>query len=88
MLETPHDHWVVLGKPGCGYCAQVNRLLDLVRVNFVSYNIDHHPSLRDFLLNSGLNTIPQIFHNGKLIGGFNELKERLDIQPDLFTEFM
>lgn len=42
------------------------------------FNITDHPSLLAFMNANGLRTVPQIYLNGQLIGGFIELNERLN----------
>lgn len=46
-------------------------------ITHTEFNITDHPSLLAFMNANGLRTVPQIYNNGLLIGGFTELNERL-----------
>lgn len=58
----------------CGYCAMAKRLLTQKQVRFTQINVEARDDLRTWLAEaSGQRTVPQIFINGKSIGGFSEL---------------
>lgn len=59
----------------CGYCLRAKHLFESKGVSFTEYNIGMEPELRSEMIqrsNGGM-TVPQIFINGDLIGGSDEL---------------
>lgn len=59
---------------------QAKALLKNRNIEFEEINIEENPEAREFLINEGLRTMPQIFE-GKLlwvVGGFHGLKDKLD----------
>ena len=70
----------VYTKNNCGYCMQAKALLKNRDIEFEEVNIEENPEAREFLINEGLKTMPQIFE-GKLlwvVGGFHGLKDKLN----------
>lgn len=68
----------------CGYCLRAKHLLESKGVAFIEYNIGMEPELRSEMIqrsNGGM-TVPQIFINGDLIGGSDDLVA-LDIEGRL-----
>ena len=58
----------------CGFCHAAKRLLDGKEVAYEEVAVDQRPELRTWLANkTNQRTVPQIFINGRPIGGFNEL---------------
>ncbi len=69
----------------CGYCTMAKRLLSQKQVSFTQINVEGRDDLRAWLVKaSGQRTVPQIFINGKSVGGFSELSA-LDKQGQLDT---
>lgn len=77
--------YVIYSKPGCGFC---DKAKDLLTAKNISYNEiildvgqDKDPSknyvsvdtLRELI--PGVRTVPQIFKDGVLIGGFEALQK-------------
>ena len=59
---------------------QAKALLKNRDIEFEEVNIEENPEAREFLINEGLKTMPQIFE-GKLlwvVGGFHGLKDKLN----------
>lgn len=63
--------WVVLGKPECPWCEKIEELLHENYIEFVYMNVIG-TELYHFLINCGLNTVPQVYHNGNRIGGYED----------------
>ena len=67
---------VIWSKPDCGYCEQAQKLLEMK-----GYQIDERKLgfgwNREQLFEAVPNakSVPQIFINGKHVGGFTELRE-------------
>lgn len=67
---------VVWSKYNCPYCEQAKGLLDLQGVEFEERKIGDGYSKEDLLeAVPTARTVPQIFIDGELVGGFTELKE-------------
>jgi glutaredoxin len=71
---------VVLGRSNCVWCERVKDLLRTYGVTFADFNIIDCPELIAFLQASGLTTVPQVFVDGQLVGGYQET--RAVILPD------
>jgi glutaredoxin 3 len=71
-------------SPFCGYCARAKRLLAAKGVDFVEYDVMADSSLRDTMESraGGRSTVPQIFVDGKHVGGCDDLYA-LDAQGQL-----
>jgi len=72
-------------SPTCGYCHRAKRLLTNKGVEFEEINVLMKPDKRrEMESRSGGHTVPQIFINGKPIGGSDDLIE-LDLDGELDT---
>ncbi len=61
-------------KPTCPYCIKARKLLEGKGVTLIEYNVADHPELRpEMEARSKRTTVPQIFIDGKHIGGCDEL---------------
>jgi glutaredoxin len=69
---------VVWSKDGCSHCVQAKALLDSKGIEYEERNIMHDWT-REQLLEAVPNarTLPQIFVDEQLIGGFTELRKHL-----------
>jgi len=69
---------IVWSKDQCPYCVQAKALLESKGIEFEERNINHGYT-REQLLEAvpGARTVPQIFLDDKLIGGFTELRQHL-----------
>jgi len=70
---------VVWSKDSCPYCVQAKNLLKLKGIEFEERNITQGTWTREQLLESVPNarTLPQIFLDDVLVGGFQELRKHL-----------
>ncbi len=74
---------VIYSKTYCPFCVRAKNLLDGKSVAYEEIMVDSDPELFEQLKKkSNMMTVPQIFINDKLIGGFTELAE-LDSQGKL-----
>ena len=64
-------------KTTCPFCVQAKSLLNKWEIPFEEVNIEEDGSARDFIVNEGHRTVPQIYHNGKVLveGGYNGLEK-------------
>ena len=68
----------VWSKDNCPFCDQAKRLLDLKGIAYEERKIGHGYSREDLLeAVPNARTVPQIFLDEELVGGFTELKARL-----------
>lgn len=69
---------VVWSKNQCPYCDQAKNLLKMKGIEIEERNISKDWT-KEQLLEAvpAARTVPQIFLDGELIGGFTELKQRL-----------
>jgi glutaredoxin len=70
---------VVWSKYNCSFCDQAKALLDLHDIEYEERKIGDGYT-REELLESvpGARTVPQIFIDGNLVGGYTELKNYLE----------
>lgn len=54
-------------KPNCPFCVMAKNYLDTNQFEYEVIDITETPEAREFLLNEGHRTMPQIYHNGKLL---------------------
>ena len=66
---------LVYSTPFCGYCAAAKRLLTAKGADYTEVDVMMDPDRRQEMLakSGGLRTVPQIFIDGRHIGGFDEL---------------
>lgn len=58
----------------CGYCVRAKALLSRLSIAYEEIDVTHDYEKRDWLVStSGQRTVPQIFIDGRSIGGFMEL---------------
>ena len=71
--------------PSCPFCVRAKRLLTERGIPFEEFDVADDEALRaDVMCRSGRRTVPQIFIDGRSIGGFEELAE-LDASGELAT---
>lgn len=66
---------VVYSSPFCPYCSRAKRLLDEKGVTYEEIDVISNPARRREMAEraAGRNTVPQIFIDGKGIGGCDDL---------------
>lgn len=77
-------HVEIYLSPLCGYCYRAKKLLTAKGVAFTEYDVLQEPHLHAEMRkrSDGRNTVPQIFIDGKGIGGCDDLHE-LDRKGEL-----
>ncbi|HVB83131.1 MAG TPA: glutaredoxin 3 [Candidatus Binataceae bacterium] len=60
----------------CPYCTRAKSLLKSKGVAFEEIDVSGNPALREKMIamSGGRRTVPEIFINGKIIGGYDELR--------------
>lgn len=62
-------------KTFCGFCIRAKRLLDMKKVAYEEYAVDFGGAKRAEMVerSGGRMTVPQVFVNGRHVGGCDEL---------------
>jgi glutaredoxin 3 len=60
----------------CPFCTRAKSLLKSKNIAFVEIDVTEDDALREKMieLSGGRRSVPEIFINGKIVGGFDELK--------------
>lgn len=70
---------IVWSKNNCPYCDQAKNLLKLKGIEYEERNINNGWDREDLLAAvPGARTVPQVFLNEQLIGGFTELRKHFE----------
>ena len=69
------DQVAVLTREGCGYCAKAKKLLKDLGYDYAEVSLDNANRSRVVGAITGKGTVPQVFVNGKHIGGLEELEK-------------
>jgi glutaredoxin 3 len=65
---------VVYRTPTCVYCFRVKHLLESKGIPFTEVDVSGDPGKRQWLFDvTRRRTVPQVFINGKPVGGFDDL---------------
>lgn len=69
----------VYGKNWCAYCDRAKKLLDEKKIPYEFYNVEENAEAYSYMIENGrgMKTVPVIFENENLIGGFDNLRERI-----------
>ena len=67
----------ILTKPGCPFCAEAKTLLKEKGIAYEEISLGHDATLRSVRAMTGQETVPQVFIEGKHIGGSDDLKKYL-----------
>ena len=68
------ENVVIYTKNYCPYCVRAKSLLSEKGVKFREVHLDQEPEkFQELKEKTGLMTVPQIFINEKLVGGFDDL---------------
>jgi glutaredoxin 3 len=84
MTMADADRVVVYSTPFCGYCGAAKRLLAGKGVDVTEIDVMFDPEQRRKMMeqSGGRRTVPQIFIDGRHIGGFDDLSA-LEANGDL-----
>jgi len=65
---------VIYSKTYCPYCDRAKALLKSKGVSFGEHMMDDKPDeMKQLMERTGLRTVPQIFINDELVGGFTDM---------------
>jgi glutaredoxin-like protein len=71
------DQIAILTREGCSFCAKAKRALTEAGLDYVELPLPHAIRSRAVGAIAGSGTVPQVFINGRLIGGSDELESFL-----------
>jgi glutaredoxin-like protein len=71
--KTP-DQVAIFTREGCQYCAKAKSLLSELGYDYAEIPLAHTVRSKVVGAVTGANTVPQVFINGELIGGLDELE--------------
>ena len=68
----------IYSKPNCPYCDQAKAWLEKNEFSYTVMDISKDAEAREFLINSGHKTVPQLYVGSRLLveGGFTGLSKR------------
>jgi glutaredoxin-like protein len=64
-------------KPGCPFCAKAKAMLEERGMDYEEINLGSDATLRSLRAITGRDTVPQVYVNGKHIGGSDDLEKYL-----------
>lgn len=68
---------VIWSKPDCPYCVQAKNLLEQKGIEYLEHKIGDGWTKEDLLeAVPNARTVPQIFIDGELVGGFSDLRAK------------
>jgi len=83
---------VIWTKSTCPYCIMAKKLLKSKNIPFIEHDLLKNATMKDLLkVVPNAKTVPQIFLNGKYIGGYTDLKDyfdKIDKQSNLITQIL
>jgi glutaredoxin-like protein len=68
------DQVAILTREGCSFCAKAKKRLAEAGYDYVEVPLPHTIRTKAVGAIAGAQTVPQVFVNGRLIGGNNELE--------------
>ena len=68
----------IITRPGCPFCAKAKSMLNARHMDFEEIVLGKDASLRSVRAMTGRETVPQVFINGKHIGGSDDLENYLE----------
>src|SRR5260221_126495 len=69
------DQVAILTRKGCGYCARAKQVLEELGYDYAELTLDHRNRSRIVGAITGEATVPQVFINGRRIGGLEDLEK-------------
>ena len=73
-MSEETKEWRIISRANCPWCVKAISLLETLEQDVLvePYHTDENVK---FLKDNGLKTVPQVFHKGKHIGGYEDLSE-------------
>lgn len=72
--------FVMVGRtePKCSYCTRATEMFNERGLSFAFVDLTGNPEERQRLIDAGFKSVPQIWHKGNHVGGYDETKAYLD----------
>jgi glutaredoxin len=71
------NRFVIFTRDDCPYCVKAKQLLDSENWGYFVWNISENEFAKEFLKQSGFTTVPQVYFNGRHVGGYEALENFL-----------
>ena len=69
----------IYSKSNCSYCVMAKNYFESNRIDYIEYNVENIPTFNELLKrHPAARTMPQIFINDDLIGGYTDLMAWLE----------
>lgn len=79
---------VIFSILGCPFCIRAKGYLDQLGLQYIDVNLDKNSEARQKVIDlTGKKTVPQIFFNEKLIGGWDDLSNLVSFFFLVFLKF-
>ena len=72
--KSPKVQGIIYSLPTCSFCIKAKKLLLKYRIPYQEIVVNQ-TIIRQLSKRTGMTTVPQIFINGKFIGGYTELSK-------------
>lgn len=76
---------VVYTRPSCTYCVRAKEFFQKKGIVYEELRIGDHITSAAYTNLTGMKSVPAIFIDSKLIGGYNDLVEYAVDYPEVFT---
>lgn len=81
--NNPKDRYIIYSRDNCPWCEKAKETLEYNNLLYTEYKLNVHytrDTLQDKLLKENVSklTVPQIYYNGKYIGGYDNLVRHLE----------
>jgi len=78
--DSAYNMITVYSKNNCPFCVQAKNLLKLKGLDYQEVKIDEDDTAKQFIVDEGHRTVPQIYQDGKLLveGGYQGLSRQND----------
>lgn len=83
MDDPRKSGWVLITQDTCKFCDKAKARLTLFDADFVAFPLTspgfHHGGIpKGFITFQGLSTVPQIYHRGTWVGGYDKLEAYIE----------
>ena len=69
----------IYSKSNCSYCVMAKNYFESIGIDYIEYNVENIPTFNELLKrHPAARTMPQIFINDDLIGGYTDLMAWLE----------
>lgn len=67
----------IYGKPACGFCEKAKQLADVTGISYTYINLERDSKMLSKIKEDGFTTIPAIYDDDRIVGGFVEFKKEM-----------